>query len=342
MPRSMPPRLPRPTLSVPYAVKIVLDSYNTQADARLTTFALTYPRFVHAELMTHRMFSRNSASSRAIPNEKLRAIVKETPALPVWWGKNQSGMQARQELSDEPDNENGGTAYDPIDGEPYRWAGPTVPSSPRSRVKEKWLEARDAMLKYSAELAEMGLHKQLCNRLIEPWMPITVLVSATDWGNWFHLRDHRDAQPEIQVVATEMHYQYLESKPALVGVRDWHMPYVREEDKDDVVSYLHRTVGVPEQEDGSAFMADMTEVLRKVSVGRCARVSYLTHEGKRDIEKDIELHDRLAATASSEDPGHFSPFEHVAMACATADRIGNFIGWVQYRKHFKGEAGPRA
>jgi thymidylate synthase ThyX len=326
----MVPRLPRRELPDPYKVEIVLDSL-APSGSRLTTFALTYPRFVHAELLTHRIFSRNSASSRAIPSEKMRDLVKNHPALPIWWGKNQAGMQAREELDDK-------IPY----WEQHSYVGPG--ETRRAAAKRLWLEARDVMIKYSDMLADLvdgeGLHKQLCNRLTEPWMPITVLVSSTSYGNWFHLRDHKDAQPELQVIATEMHYQYLESKPQLLQAGEWHLPYIR----------AAATIGPdgigPNDYELADVMCSMehgatnTEVLKKVSVGRCARVSYLTHEGVRDLVKDVELHDKLAATASSEDPGHFSPFEHVAMALGEPVRIGNFVGWHQYRKNFANEAGP--
>jgi len=304
-------------------VEIVLDS-RSPAGTRLTTWALTYPRFVHAELMTHRIFSRNSASSRAIPSEKMRKMIQEHPALPVFWGRNQAGMQARAEL---PNTDELRRRID---------VGPAivVDVTPYEYVRTRWLEARDAMIRFSDELADLGkvhpdwadigLHKQLANRLTEPWMPITVLVSATSFANWFHLRDHKDAQPELQIIATEMHYQYLASVPHPVPAGQWHLPYIREQDLHD-----------PLVASGPFF-----EVLKKVSVGRCARVSYLTHEGTRDLEKDVELHDKLAATTQSEDPGHFSPFEHVAEALGRPERIGNFVGWRQYRKDFPNEAGP--
>lgn len=327
----MNPRMPRRELQDPYRVEIVLDS-RAPCGARLTTFALTYPRMVHAELMTHRIFSRNSASSRAIPSEKMRALVKEHPALPVWWGKNQAGMQAREELSDAlyTDEE-----IDQIEEAADEFNLIHNEESPKGAVLRLWLEARDVMIEYSDKLAKLGLHKQLCNRLTEAWMPITVLVSATSYANWFHLRDHKDAQPEIQVIATEMHYQYLESVPQELKAGEWHMPYVRVEDREEA-----RRIDVESQCEAGCPGHDAGTLLKEVSVGRCARVSYLTHEGKRELIKDRELHDKLAATASSDDPGHFSPFEHVAMALDTPTQIGNYVGFRQYRKSFRQEAGP--
>jgi thymidylate synthase ThyX len=298
------PRMPRRDLPAPYAVKIVKDSL-APCGVRFTTWALTYPRFVHAELMTHREFSRNSASSRAIPSEKLRALVRETPALPIWWGKNQPGMQAREELSDQ----RGTDISDGMITETY---------SPREVAQNFWLSARDSMLRTVEALERVGLHKQIANRLLEPWMPITVLVSATNFRNWFHLRDHPDAQPEIQIIATEMHYQYLETEPEILEVGEWHMPY---NEWDGIEGW---SIGAR----------------KLISVGRCARLSYLTHEGVRDPAKDIELAERLIKSWRDGGPGHFSPFEHVAQALSTPERIGNFTGWKQYRKTFRGEAGP--
>jgi thymidylate synthase ThyX len=348
----MRPRLPRPTLVDPYKVEIVLDSVSP-VGCRLTTFALTYPRFVHAELMTHRVFSRNSASSRAIPSERMRTLVKEHPALPVWWGKNQAGMQAREELELEWTGPMTGVRHE---AEGYGSLGP------RQEVQRLWLEARDAMIGYSDRLAKLGLHKQLCNRLTETWMPITVLVSATSFANWFHLRDHKDAQPELQVIATEMHYQYLESQPQRLRQGEWHLPFIRPDDYELSLELVVKAETMPAGQtfrELSPFEAQLTErlhdptwrtsftpeqraqdVLLKVSVGRCARVSYLQHDGTRDLEKDVELHDRLAATANSEDPGHFSPFEHVAMALDHKKKSGNFVGWHQLRKSYAGESGP--
>lgn len=272
---------------MPYSVKILADSL-APCNKRLTTFELTYPRFVHSELLTHRLFSRNSSSSRAIPNEKLIEMIKKDPAMPVFWGKNQPGMQSKEEFS----------------------------FADLYQVKAQWLEARDKMLEYSEKLANTGLHKQLCNRIIEPWMFITVIVSATEYSNWFGLRCHKDAQPELKFIADEMKKQYDSNDPIPLKPYEWHMPLIYMEDWDTV------------EDEGKI---NAIEILKKVSVGRCARVSYLTHDGKRDLAKDIDLHDKLSKS------GHWSPFEHVAMALNVPEKHGNFIGWYQYRKMFPNE-----
>ncbi len=281
-----------------YSTRILLDSVGPSGK-RLTTWELTYPRFVHAELMTHRLFSRNSASSRAIPVEKLMARVREDPALPKWWGKNQSGMQANEELEGEALQE----------------------------AQRLWLAARDFMLNVVTDLQKHGLHKQLANRLIEPWMFITVVLSATEFDNWFHLRNHKAAQPEIQWVAKSMWAQYNEHEPTQRAAGMWHLPFISQSDIDEIVTKSLT----------SADTDEVTRVLKKISTGRCARVSYLTHEGKREVEKDIELHDRLCSGPATGDPGHWSPFEHVAMALEGPTPSGNFFGWRQYRKEFSAE-----
>jgi thymidylate synthase ThyX len=282
-----------------YSAKILADSIGPNS-VRLTTWELTYPRFVHAELMTHRLLSRNSASSRAIPTKKLMKQIRECPAMPVWWGKNQSGMQAREELTG------------------WRLAV----------VMRLWLWARWGALLAAWTLSKLGFHKQIANRLLEPWMFITVICTATEWDNWFRLRCHPDAQPEIGWVAKEMKRQYDEKEccTRVLSAGEWHLPLI---DFDDEIK---------------VDLQDIDRKLCKVSAGRCARVSYLTHDGRRDMEEDVKLSDRLMAS------GHWSPFEHVAQALpkmvedprskyADGDKVdssgiwsGNLRGWLQYRE----------
>ena len=282
--------------------KIILDSVGPNG-ARLTTFELTYPRFVHCETLTHRMLSRNSASSRAIPTEKLLARIEEDPAAPVWWGANQSGMQAREELT--------GSALD--------------------NAKQEWLTARDEMVLAARLLGSIGLHKQIANRIVEPWMFITVIVTATEWGNFFALRDHADAQPEIAACAAIAHKLYKRSEPQRLDAGQWHLPFVAYRDEGKL------------RADGRS-----DNYLCLVSTGRCARVSYLTHDGVRDPDADCALGDKLRSS------GHMSPFEHAAEAMTEAgwgsyaremaeawvsDRVpmGNFWGWRQFRKTIANE-----
>lgn len=280
-----------------YSTRIILDSISP-AGRRLTTWELTYPRFVHAELMTHRLFSRNSASSRAIPVEKMLHQIEMDPALPIFWGANQKGMQAAEEL----------------------------PPEKIEQVKKVWLRLRDSAVAGAREMAALGLHKQLCNRPTEPWMFITVIVSATTFDNWYHLRDHWQAQPEIAWVAKDMHVKAEQHKPQQLRVGDWHTPFIEPQD----CTYA---IAMAEGHHGEA-----TEIVKKVSTGRVARVSLLNHEGKRDLREDISLHDRLLAGQASSDPLHMSPFEHVAVCLEDPNQqSGNFRGWGQYRKEIPNE-----
>jgi thymidylate synthase ThyX len=158
-------------------------------------------------------------------------------------------------------------------------------------------------------MIEIGVHKQLANRLLEPFLWHTVVVTATEWSNFFNLRCHPDAHPAIRKVAENMRMALVESTPKKLGEQDWHLPFIRDEDID----------------------GNSVATLKKVSAGRCARVSYLTHEGKRDLEADVALHDRLLAS------GHLSPFEHQARPMDDREKAmgwfaSNFQGWVQYRK----------
>lgn len=185
--------------------------------------------------------------------------------------------------------------------------------------REWWLRGLDMMARHHAEGEALGLHKQTVNRVIQPWMMIAVVMSSTQHANLFHLRKHEAAEPHFQVLATLAWELFHNHMPTYLASGEWHLPYV---DADTYAKVLNNND------------------LKKVSAGRCARVSYLTHEGRRDIAEDIALHDRLAGTASmGADPMHASPFEHQATPTPGA-RHGNFQGWKQYRKFFPQEAGP--
>jgi thymidylate synthase ThyX len=268
-----------------YSARILLDSLSP-AGVRLTTMEARYPRFVHSELMTHRVFSRNAASSRAIPIKRMIAAVREDPAMPIYWGKNQTGMSARMEISGDA----------------------------RARAEREWLRALENALESAERLSdsEIDLHKQLVNRILEPFAWITVIITATEWANFFTQRCHPDAQPEIKQIADMMLAAYRSSVPRVVPIGGWHLPLILEDERslDDAL-------------------------LCKLSVARCARVSYLTHEGTRDLAKDLELYDRLMGGGAN---GHWSPTEHVATPLADPTATsGNLRGWEQYRKRFPEE-----
>lgn len=258
--------------------KIVEDSI-APSGARLTTFVLTYPRFIHSEFMTHRMFSRNASSSRAIPVKKSIQMIISEPVIPLAFTKNKAGMQGGEALS--------GELHD--------------------KATEIWLKARDAMVDFANQLAELEVHKQYANRLLEPFAHITVVCSATDFANFYALRCHVMAQPEIMALADLMYEEYRTNTPKQLEIGDMHLPFVSDEERDTM----------PQQD------------LIKMSVARCARVSYLNHEGKKPtLEEDIALYNRLVGSA----PIHASPAEHQAIAMGDESRSGNFRGWIQYRK----------
>jgi thymidylate synthase ThyX len=259
---------------VPYQADVLLDSLSPSGH-RLTTFVLRFPRFVLPEFNTHRMFSRNASSSRAIPTTKLIQQLRDDPVEPVEWGRNQAGMQARDVL----------------------------PAAEAAAAAAVWHEARESALRHAEQLRAIGVHKQIVNRVLEPWMWASVIVSATTYENFFTLRCHPDAQPEIKRLADLMRDAYRASTPTPKAAGEWHLPFVR--DVDDLALPL--------------------DVQKKVSVARAARVSYLNHAGTRDIDADLVLHQRLL------DAGHWSPFEHVAMATDDDAAFNNFVGWQAYR-----------
>lgn len=170
-----------------------------------------------------------------------------------------------------------------------------------------WLKNRDEVLKNVNDLTEIGLHKQVANRLLEPYAWSHVILTATEFANFFNLRTDEGAQPEIKALANSMLIAYNESKPTKLSMGEWHLPYLRFED----------------------YSLNL-ETQKALSVARCARVSYLNHDGTTpEIDKDLELHDRLLKY------GHMSPFEH--QATPNSGWWGNFKGWKQYRKYIPNE-----
>jgi len=226
------------------------------------------------------MLSRSTASSRAIPTKKQIDKVLNNPFYPSWLGKNQSGMQANEEVSMET----------------------------KCEFKHHWSDARLNAVEYAEKIEQLGVHKQIVNRLLEPWMYVTTIVSATDWHNFFKLRCHPDAQPEFMVLAFRMLEAYLNSSPMKT---DMHIPF------------------------GDQMHHGLSEDDRMlVACARCARISYDNFNGERDSDEDIRLAKSLIAS------GHMSPFEHVARATHARlgdTYVGNFRGWIQYRKRIPHE-----
>ena len=240
-------------------VSIVADSISGYNGVRITTFQLRYHRFFHSEFMTHRVFSRNASSSRAIPVQKMLDLVNQSPMTPIEWGKNKPGMQAGELLNE----------------------------TERSFAELIWKVAARSSVEFSKALMDLGVHKQIANRLTEPFQPIDVIVTATEWDNFYKLRNHNAAQPEIHELAAKMFEASCESEPRVLYNGDWHLPYI------DI--YEDDIKGID------------TVTLIKACVARCARVSYRNHDGsKADIKKDVGLYDMLWES------GHLSPFEHIA------------------------------
>lgn len=281
-----------------FSVKVLADSIG-ESGVRLTTVEATYPRIIHSELLTHGMLSRNSASSRAIPALKLIQRVVDDPFVPEHIGKNQKGMQASEQLDD---------------------AG-------REAAVAEWLAARDSAVAHARRMVDLGVHKQVVNRIIEPWMWITVIITATDLNNLWALRDHEKAEPHFQKLARMWKAAIDASTPKYVKAGDWHLPLIYPEDVEQAFNDIVKS---------DSFLAPVDRRLAQISIGRCARVSYLTHDGKRDHAEDIRLFNDLMGG----DPKHASPAEHAAMALPTDVRVAKLRGWCSYRMMVKGESVP--
>jgi thymidylate synthase ThyX len=265
--------------------EIVADSVNELGN-RITTFVLIYPRFIHSEIMTHRAFSRNAASSRAIPMKTFVDRILEDTASPIRFSKNKKGMQASEYLTQE--------------GE--------------AQSKIIWKKARDHMIDCARQLADIGVHKQHCNRLLEPFIHMKMIVTATDFDNFFALRDHSDAQPELAELARCMKKELNASGPVLrIEHHDMHLPFISDD----------------ERQSGDLGDNKFLSSMIVKSVARCARVSYDKVEGgTSDIQNDLRIFLQLGQSS----PIHASPFEHIAIP---EDEFGfrcrNFVGWTQFR-----------
>lgn len=284
----------------------------------MTTMEIEYPRFILAELNTHRMLSKNSASSRAIPVKAMHEHIRQYPATPVHWGKNQSGMQAKEELQD----------------------------NNLADAKFIWNRALQDALHWAGALADrVGLHKQVANRLTEPWMTMKTVISGTEWRNFFWLRAHADAQPEIHQLAVCMMNAYNASIPQSLNPGEWHVPYV--------TTYRDTHTGVLHYVDSSDRYITAEEA-RIISASCCAQVSYRKNDDSFEKAKKI-FHQLIESQ-----PCHASPVEHQATPMDLPTYInyepetwepgvthvsangdlwsGNLRGWIQHRKLINGEA----
>lgn len=292
-------------------VKVLKQSSNTKHNI-LTTFEVTFPRIILAEVLTHRIFSRNTSSSRAIPFEKMCEAVVSNPFIPYFWQKRHKGMQGTEYITDEVEIRKNITA---------------------------WIHARDAAIKQAEILNSNGVTKQLANRLLEPFQWVTMIISVTDLdvSNFFDLRcpkykiSDRDfyskkscidfceqpvhttdfewlqintgqAEIHFQILAEKMYDAFYESEYETLTTGEWHIPY---HDKSlDIITAI------------------------MVSTAKCARTSYtlIGEEKQFSVEDDLKLYDRLL------EEGHMSPFEHCAMSMGNSDKHYNFNGFMQHRQ----------
>lgn len=298
-----------------FEVKIIARSISEQGMPLITT-QFKYPRFIHAEFMTHREFSRNASSSRAIPVAKMIEQVRNDPAMPIHWGANQPGMQADVELT----------------------------PSEVIEAKVAWCAAAGHAAAQAERMATMGLHKQVANRVLEPYQWMHVIATTSNTSNFFGLRRHKDAQPEIKLVA-DLWYQALEDFPVkLIKQGEWHLPYIAEADRQAAFQSLKigRIIRSEPSEE------EVTNLLIAMSAARCARVSYLTHDGNLPtVQQDLDLYTRLVGAK----PLHASPTEHQATPdfmtkgdfegygskWIHSHEHGNLKGWRQFRKMLPGE-----
>lgn len=229
----------------------------------IVSWELEYPRFIHGEFMTHRLFSRNAASSRAIPVKTMIEAVRLSPAKPIHWGMNQPGMQAAVELTGEA----------------------------REEVEENWMLASASACMWAESMADLGAHKQITNRILEPFQTMKTVMTATCLDNFFWLRNHEDAQPEIKELARLMWEALQGENAALLAPGDWHVPYFGE-------GYWLQGCGIP-LEDALA-----------ISASCCAQVSY------RRLDDTLEKAQMIFQRLVDSKPVHASPFEHQATPMA--------------------------
>jgi len=303
--------------------QVICDSLSP-AGVRLTTVQVTAHRFILAEINTHRMLSRNYRSSRAVPVKKLLEEVRTNPAMPVFWGKNQAGMQAAEELTGEALN----------------------------CAKDEWHRAAQSAVEHAEQLAALGLHKQLANRLLEPFMWVHGVITATDFDNFFGLRLHHMAMPEFKALADAMWPAIKASVPINLAPGEWHLPYVGPTDPNRLTC---------EREDCSKHLSreELQRRLRITSVARCARVTSSSFETGKESSwgEDLRTYARLNIPGTEyynpDEPIHASPAEHQATPDTfefksygtsgqyewkNKEQHGNFTGWRQYRKMLPGEA----
>lgn len=253
------------------SAKVIADSISAYTGKRLTTFEIVCHRFILAEVNTHKMLSKNSASSRAIPIKAAIEEIQKNTAYPVEWRKNQSGMVAAESLDD----------------------------ATASKAKGIWTEVRDYVTNKVQELSDLGLHKQWVNRLQENFSYQKIIITGTEWDNFFWLRICPTAQPEINQLAKLMLDAYNKSTPQVLYEGEWHTPYVFSARNENFILKYYDT-------DGQEISLDTA---LKVSASCCAQVSYRKLDDS--LDKANKVFDMLNLGSVSEDAkSHSSPVEH--------------------------------
>lgn len=290
------------------SAKVIADSINPRG-TRIITFELVYPRIIHGEFMTHRRFSRNAASSRAIPVSTMLDLIEKDPAMPVHWGKNQPGMQAKEEL-------------DAVN---------------KAAIQALWLEACKQAVSIARVMNDIGGHKQVVNRITEPFQHMRTVMTTTDTANWYWLRDHEDADPTIHALATAMRAAQDASEPTRLMHGEWHMPYLTTlRNRYGDIGYFPK----PENPDDYVEGVTVQEALM-ISASCCAQASF------RKADTSLEKAETVFKRLIDSEPVHASPVEHQAMCfddtyywpegVTHRDRdgvywSGNFKDFIQYRQ----------
>jgi len=313
------------------SAKTILFSEVAGTGRQIWTGLLRYPRFIHAEELTHRLLStqpdmveivipdgvmydrdlsRNASSSRAIPIKRLIEDIRRDPAMPLHWGKNQPGMQAFEEHSQ----------MVPV---PSQLGKHCVYMTPEGA----WLRAMEWAIHIAEGFDRAGYHKQIANRLLEPFSHINVVVTATHWSNFFALRDHPDAEPHIRLLVKAMKAEMAASTPQQLLPGEWHLPFT-DRATDDQGYFMPGPFANYE-------FTDPVPPAALLSAARCARTSYLTYEGKPpQATADFDLFDKLM----SGDVKHASPTEHQAMALDDGEvRCRNLQGFKPFRAFIPGD-----
>lgn len=298
------------------SAEIIADSYNPDFDSRITTMIIEYPRIILAELNTHRALSKSSSSSRAIPVKKMLEHISNSPAMPMRFGENQRGMQ------DKGSDSNNSEA-----------------------AKALWVEAAKSAASFATVMDSMGIHKQVCNRMVEPYQTMRTCITGTCWNNFFNLRLHPDADPTFYALAQVMKEAMDTSEPEILSPWQWHMPFVDCHFDNEGEQYFT-------DEEGNVIS---DEEALKISASCSAQTSFRLSD--TSLEKAESIFKKLIESK----PAHASPLEHQARAIPrkfidsryyfALDGVthvdhnkvpwsGNFYGWVQHRQIIPENAVP--